>query len=519
MIAEKVNFIRAYSQENIFDYMEMELYHDILRTVFSKEKIKIFLSHSKTDGEEIAKDIKLFIDSNTKLDTFFDVTDIQNSDDWEEKLKDEIDNSLFLFIYSDTYSSKEWTTKELIFAKKNHIPIIGIDVLSNEDRRVFPYIGNIKMLKLNYRDVKIERMCYEKYSINSKSNIQKIIISLLKEAIKHYLFKKQCKDNDEQLVLSKQPELFDICNGKQTIFYPDPPLSLIEEDILKSHNQDIKLITPILKHKINLNKNIAISISESQNLEKIGLKIEHLHIIMSEISRYLLIKNCKLYYGGDIAYKKEEFNFVKILVELLKTYNNDYKDEKKLYNYAVKPFSKFIDDSLKAKYKNLIDFQEIGEDCEFNNIIQVVENLTLMRKELTDIMDKKIAIGGKITGFSGFNPGVYEEIYLAVKAKKPIFLIGGFGGVVEKVIDLLNGKDIEELTFEYQSKNTEKLKLFLEKNPKFENKIKKEYQIMYDTLKGKKYFILNNDLNEEKNKILFESKNISEIIKILMERI
>jgi hypothetical protein len=39
-----------------------------------------------------------------------------------------------------------------------------------------------------------------------------------------------------------------------------------------------------------------------------------------------------------------------------------------------------------------------------------------------------VVLGGKLVGYTGRWPGIVEEAYLLLKAKKPLFLIGGFGG-------------------------------------------------------------------------------------------
>ena len=49
-------------------------------------------------------------------------------------------------------------------------------------------------------------------------------------------------------------------------------------------------------------------------------------------------------------------------------------------------------------------------------------------------------------------PGVLEEILLSVQAGQPVFLIGAFGGVAKLVIDLLQGRERHEATWDYQKR-------------------------------------------------------------------
>jgi hypothetical protein len=513
------NFVLASEKSEIFEFLYTEISHDILRYILNKEKLQIFISHAKKDGRDIGKLIKEYIDSDGKLDNFFDETDIQNSVDWKEVLEENVENSLFLFVYSDSYCHKTWTQKELIWAKQKRIPIVGIDVISKEDERVFPYIGNVKLVKLLHNVDTIEHLCNNHFALQTDHNLRSIINALLSEALKHYTFQSEHQDKkDNYSIYTRTPELFDLCSESKDIFYPDPPVMLDEENILKMC-YDKKLYTPILLNAhIKTNKNIALSISESQDLAKLGMSMKHMQMMMVEMARYLFIQDNTLIYGGDLGYKNE-FNFTQILVEVLVSYNNNYQKEQKIMNYAVRPFSQFIDTSIKNQYRDVINFQEIGEECELTDIKQVTDNLTQMREQITNEMDIKIAIGGKVTGFSGFYPGVLEEVYLAIKAGRSTYLIGGFGGITCKIIDLINGDDVEELTFEYQRLYTEKLKNFLANNPNDEDKIKQHYDEMYQTLKGKIWSGLNNKLSDKENQKLFESRDVYEIIGLVLKGI
>jgi len=512
----EVNFIRAFNKEDILNFLYTEITHDILRFILLKEKLQIFISHAKKDGRDIAKLIKTFIDNDIKLDNFFDETDIQSSDSWKQVLEKNVENSLFLFVYSDNYGHTVWTQQELIWAKQKKVPIVGIDVLAKEDKRVFPYIGNIKMVKLLHSIGNIEYLCDETFSMQTNHNLRLIINALLKEALEHYIFIEMYKDfNDKFSIFSRFPELLDICTilPLKIILYPDPPLMQEEQRILESCSES-KMMTPLLlEGKVETNKKISISISESKDLDEQGMSSEHMHMLMVELARYLFIKNNTLLYGGDLGYKGE-FNFTQLLVDLLKSYNSSYNENKKIINYAIKPFCDSIDKKIKTQYLDVISFQEVGEYCELFETDKVAKNLTQMREVITKEMDIKIAVGGKITGFSGFYPGILEEIYLAIKADKPTCLIGGFGGMTKKIINLLDGEDVKELTFEYQKIHTEKLRIFLESNPMYENEISQKYDEMYEFLKGKNIKLLGIDPNV--NMQLFENTDIYKIISLIL---
>ena len=56
--------------------------------------------------------------------------------------------------------------------------------------------------------------------------------------------------------------------------------------------------------------------------------------------------------------------------------------------------------------------------------------LTTLRHYLTLLLNPgcRVCFGGKIDGFQGKEPGVMEEARLALLYKKPLYLMGGFGG-------------------------------------------------------------------------------------------
>lgn len=73
----------------------------------------------------------------------------------------------------------------------------------------------------------------------------------------------------------------------------------------------------------------------------------------------------------------------------------------------------------------------------------------------------RIILGGKFgppeTGpgsgekwYAGRIPGVLEEVVPSAQAGQPVFLIGAFGGAAALAIDLLEGRDRPEATWDYQ---------------------------------------------------------------------
>ena len=77
-----------------------------------------------------------------------------------------------------------------------------------------------------------------------------------------------------------------------------------------------------------------------------------------------------------------------------------------------------------------------------------------MRRTMVEGCDFRICAGGRLAGYKGWLPGVLEEIALSVEMRKPIFLLGGFGGVTRSVCRMIGEKKVpEELTLAWQLNN------------------------------------------------------------------
>ncbi|MNG01693.1 hypothetical protein D3C84_846860 [compost metagenome] len=60
-----------------------------------------------------------------------------------------------------------------------------------------------------------------------------------------------------------------------------------------------------------------------------------------------------------------------------------------------------------------------------------------MRITMMSNSDARIVVGGRVEGYKGTMPGVAEEALLSLRAGKPIFLVGGFGGCARDIAETL----------------------------------------------------------------------------------
>ena len=200
-------------------------------------RAQIFLSHSRRDGAPVASSIRDWIRQNTALDSFMDVYDIPPGLSFEAVIDESIETGVLVAIHTDSYSSREWCRREVIAAKRRHLPMVVVDCLHSIDEQAFPYLGNVPVIRMN--------PC-------NRDQIERVIGVLLDEVFKDYLWR--CRTaglravDPGVLFLPRSPELFALAtlsapgeDGTQDIVYPDPPLGVEEKDLFTAIAGSVRL--------------------------------------------------------------------------------------------------------------------------------------------------------------------------------------------------------------------------------------------------------------------------------------
>ncbi|MCY3954820.1 MAG: toll/interleukin-1 receptor domain-containing protein [Nitrospira sp.] len=190
------------------------------------EKIQVFISHSKhdNDGEAVARSIRNWLHDNIALSSFFDVFDIPTGLSFREVLLHQIETSVLVAIHTDSYSSREWCRREVIEAKRRHVPMIIVDCLRDIDQRAIPYMGNVPIVRMG-----VER----------QDRINTAIGCLLDEVFRTYLWRCRVEPFREAhshvLFTARPPELISLATlpeyeskASSAIVYPEPPLGADE---------------------------------------------------------------------------------------------------------------------------------------------------------------------------------------------------------------------------------------------------------------------------------------------------
>ena len=569
---KKINYIDLTKIQKVRRerHLLISLSHAITRLISKKEKdaqtgekIKLFISHAQKDGEALAEALRDYIRSFTQIATFFDANDIAYGPSFPEELKSKIHHSLLLVLHTDKYSTREWCRWELLMAKQHNRPIIVINQYKAGEIRSFPYMGNIPHIHLPIPEKENELRAY------SPTFLDRIILEAIREALRNQYHTMQIEtlltvfNQPNVSIVSYPPEVITLQNLKKsakTILYPDPPLGGTELNLLQSFRPDLQFITPTLLplYAQNIRKNaglnklkIAISLSETNYGTTTWIQNKAIQDLMVSIARYLLVAGANLIYSGDIKYHKKEegkFNFSLLLSDLVQNYRNTYGDSNKIYPidcYSFYPKRDLLTVKDEAKYLEQINFikapypkglnvgkaqaADIDLYDTFDKKYVWAKSLTIMRETMIEAAAAVIILGGKCIGFKGKMPGVLEEVLIAMEQNKPIFLIGGFGGVSQCIAEALQGNQpiplqllfFDELYPAYgefiRQFNAERLTITEEKKGK---KIQVDYQAIIQSLnkRGKStYFGLNNGLTKKENKRLFETRDEIEILSLLFK--
>jgi SLOG cluster2 len=193
---------------------------------------------------------------------------------------------------------------------------------------------------------------------------------------------------------------------------------------------------------------VAISVSESADLGRLGLVEIHLRLALGEIARSVLVGNGKLAYGGHL----DPSGYTSFLVRELHRYGR--RDQPLRVCLAFQEHRKLSLTDLSDQKREVGLFGEIvclsadgkpmrWDDGRGEAAVPVTDDetkaqsLTSLRRYMAGTTDARVLLGGKRAGFQGGLPGLFEEALLSLEAGQPLFLVGGFGGVTADIIHAL----------------------------------------------------------------------------------
>lgn len=380
--------------------------------------------------------------------------------------------------------------------------------------RVFPYIGNIPSTIYNgdWRPVLnlLFRTALDQYH-------EMLLLGKLSDA--------------ETSVLPFSPEAFSLSivdDAKKEVLYPEPPLGPEEIEILQTIRPKTKFYTPMqyLAKDVDLQgRKVAISVSESDDLESRGLSQAMLRDLTVELSRHILIAKGRMVYGGDL--RKE--GYTELFKDLSYQYGQFEKtDISHVYfdNYLAWPITTKLTDAIVADYvHDRVNLVKVAPAAECEGAVNLTEflppfgdrnlylwgqSLTKMRETMESAVFARIIVGGRTRGFKGKMAGLLEEFKIAKDNHHPIYLVGGFGGIAGMLCAAIR-KGIPSNAFLEEACRHDYYESL------YQYYASKGRPIDYSWIDGITENDLNNGLTPDQNNRLFSTTNIMEIVSLILK--
>lgn len=234
---------------------------------------------------------------------------------------------------------------------------------------------------------------------------------------------------------------------------------------------------------------VGISISDSPDLDRLGLGQEHLTEMTIAVARTVLRLGdgaTGLVYGGDLrpgGFTRHLFDIA--LSERRPPSEEEQEPPRRIYNYLAWPRYRTLAKRDEAQMINACHFIRVRpSDAGFHGIpddrdpqlqsdppAALVDSrcLTRMRElataggqttfegTLAPPLCARIMLGGKTGGYSSFMPGLFEEFLVAQETRArhgkpvPVYIVGAFGGGAGQLAAaLLDPSQRDPLTLQHQ---------------------------------------------------------------------
>jgi hypothetical protein len=185
---------------------------------------------------------------------------------------------------------------------------------------------------------------------------------------------------------------------------------------------------------------VALSVSESADLNRLGLTAKHCDLAVSELARAILLAGGTITYGGRLS----PSGFTQVLLEEVERFTDG---RHALTLCLAEPEHRKYSDAELADLPRLLGMSVrlVCLDTEGTEIsprdrpapVLVKEAdaeavrisaYTALRRHLIQRSGARVLVGGQLRSSLGRMPGLLEEALLAADAGQPLYVAGGFGG-------------------------------------------------------------------------------------------
>lgn len=268
-----------------------------------------------------------------------------------------------------------------------------------------------------------------------------------------------------------------------------------------------KARTELLPSDAIKGKRLGLSVSDSPDLDRLGLLDTHFRLTLGELARTVVIAGGSLYYGGHLQHE----GITHFLIEELHRYGRRDRPLKVCLAWTVHRSMSAEQIMEQREFLGLfgeIFFLSLDGQLLDGPVLEPPQHefspeehataLSGLRTFMTDNTDARIVVGGKRAGFQGNMPGILEEVLFSLERGQPLYLAGGFGGATLDIIRTLRPADAEWLPV-------------LREEAAADGRLDKGLQKLLDISNGTKWDGYSNGLSEAENSLLAASYRPSEI--------
>ena len=265
--------------------------------------------------------------ADTHLLPYFDESDLQPGSDWEKELRTNAASSSLMPIRTDLYAGREWCQREILIAKQADMPIVTLNAVRRAEERGSFLMDHVPVV--GFRD-------HDDQTRNQ--SIDEALGLLVDRALRRALWNLHIPHLRSIGVMwapTEAPEpvtalswLLDNHDSAQAddhilVMHPDPPLGPSEMEHHRttvhlgrqrrqrghrdpSHvrqprrRRDLMSAAELYPADMLRKVRLGVSVSDSADLERLGLVEMHAQLAIAEIARAVLVSGGSLVYGGRV---------------------------------------------------------------------------------------------------------------------------------------------------------------------------------------------------------------------------
>jgi hypothetical protein len=521
------------------------------------EPLTIFLSHAKRDGVEVAEAVRSTIQNSGRLRAFFDDSDLPVGHAFAAELERAAvtGSAAMMAVVSDAYAARPWCRREVALARKPRRdpaaaccwwiqPVLVVDALTSTPSRSIPELGNATVVRWSPE--------------RTLETVDLLMLEVLLGSY-HRLRARRIKEEKGRQVISWTPDLptlssllRQIDEPVTEIVYPGHALPQTDLRSLREHFAGVRLRTfeeterpKDATPRVAGERVVGLSTAFNEDLGPLGFGREHLEEITLRIARCIVDVGCRIAFGGML----NSSGLTETLLTLVRTLSADDDESGRA---RVPPILSY------QRWPSLPDADRIASDVGISEYVlidnpaaaadrladdrrvasprrarELAHTLSAMRDAMTrggtlttagrpaPALDARIVVGGVRVSFNGCMPGVLEEVLYALEQRRPVYVIGGFGGAAGSLARaILSGNHLPELEVPYhraRSSNFRMLETGLAATSEASriDDLFSRFRLAIAEVRSDIPGRLDNGLDREENLRLMESDHVAEIISLL----